>query len=290
MATNDDLKARPNWLDTYEYPFKSNYFKLPMGNMHYVDEGLGETIVMVHGNPAWSFMYRNVIKEMSKTHRCIAADHIGFGLSDKPEYWDYLPEHHAENFEKLMDHLNVKKITMVVNDWGGPIGLAYALKHPEKIKKLIILNTWMWNVSEETHFKRFSYFMGSSLGKFLILRFNFFAKKVVKQAFGDKNKLSPIIHQHYYLHLSKPSERKGSYIFPKQIIEAGKWLNGLWQQRAKISNIETVFIWGLKDIAFREKELLIWQQDFKNSKVVKLPTVGHFPAEEAPEEVIKALK
>jgi haloalkane dehalogenase len=276
----------PNWLDRNEYPFESNYFNLPMGKMHYVDEGKGEPIVMVHGNPAWSFEFRNVIKEMSKTNRCIAADHIGFGLSDKPADWNYFPAQHATNFERLMDSLDLRDITMVVNDWGGPIGLSYALKYPEKIKKIVILNTWLWSVEDDPHFKKFSGFMGGFLGRFLIRQFNFFGKQVVKNAVGDKKKLTKHIHKHYYLHLEKPGDRKGSYVFPKQIIGSSLWLDSLWKQREKINNIPTTFIWGMKDIAFREQDLNYWLKHWNNSKTIKLAEVGHFPQEEAPEEVI----
>ena len=86
------------WLDRNEYPFKSNYFNLPLGKMHYVDQGEGIPIVFVHGKPGWSFEFRKSIKELSKTNRCIANDHIGFGLSDKPYEWNYLPQNHAKNF------------------------------------------------------------------------------------------------------------------------------------------------------------------------------------------------
>ncbi len=279
----------PNWLDRNEYPFESNYFNLPMGKMHYVDEGKGEPIVMVHGNPAWSFEFRNVIKEMSKTNRCIAADHIGFGLSDKPADWNYFPAQHATNFERLMDSLDLRDITMVVNDWGGPIGLSYALKNPDKIKKIVILNTWLWSVEDDPHFKKFSGFMGGFLGRFLIRQFNFFGKQVVKNAVGDKKKLTKHIHKHYYLHLEKPGDRKGSYVFPKQIIGSSLWLDSLWRQREKINNIPTTFIWGMKDIAFREQDLNYWLKHWKYSKTIKLTEVGHFPQEEAPEAVIKEL-
>jgi haloalkane dehalogenase len=93
----------PKWLDRKEYPFESHWFQLPMGKMHYVDEGTGDPVVMVHGNPGWSFEFRKVIRGLSQTNRCIASDHIGFGLSDKPFDWDYLPKSQAENFEKLME-------------------------------------------------------------------------------------------------------------------------------------------------------------------------------------------
>ena len=118
----------PTWLNRQEYPFETKFAELKVGKMNYVDEGSGEPIIFLHGNPSWSFDYRNVIKNLSKKSRCIANDHIGFGLSDKPRDWDYLPESHAKNFEEFVDQLNVDNFTIVVNDWGGPIGLAYAIK------------------------------------------------------------------------------------------------------------------------------------------------------------------
>jgi haloalkane dehalogenase len=125
----------PEWLDTQEYPFTQHFFKTPDGNMHYVDEGLGEPIVFVHGNPAWSFEFRKLIKEFSRTNRCIAPDMIGFGLSDKPAEYSYLPKDQAKNLDLFLESLPLENITMVVGDWGGPVGLSYALNHPEKIKK-----------------------------------------------------------------------------------------------------------------------------------------------------------
>lgn len=280
----------PKWLDRNEYPFESNFFQLPMGKMHYVDEGKGDPIVMVHGNPGWSFEFRNIVKEMSKTQRCIVPDHIGFGLSDKPYDWDYLPESQANNFELFMDSLNLNNITLVVNDWGGPIGLSYALKYPEKIKKLVILNTWMWSVENDPYYQKFSGMMGGSFGKFMIKNFNIFGRMVVKKAVGDKKKLTKNIHKHYYKHLESKKDRKGCYTFPKEIIGSSEWLNVLWQQREKINSIPTTIIWGMKDIAFREQELNYWTKNWKNPKVIKLEEIGHFPQEEAPEKLINELK
>ena len=132
---------------------------------------------MVHGNPGWSFEFWNIVKELSKTHRCIVPDHIGFGLSNKPYDWDFLPKSHAQNFELFMDSLNLDNITLVVNDWGGPIGLSYALKHPEKIKKIIILNTWMWSVENDPYYQKFSKFMVGGFGKFMIKHFIFLGER-----------------------------------------------------------------------------------------------------------------
>lgn len=280
----------PKWLDLKEYPFKSHYFNLPMGKMHYIDVGQGEPVVMVHGNPGWSFEFRNVIKEISKTRRCIAIDHIGFGLSDKPADWSYLPEKHAENLEKLLDSLDLKNITIIVNDWGGPIGLSYAIKHPERFKRIVLLNTWLWSVKGDPHFERFSNMMGHGLGKFMIKYFNIFGKMVVKKAMGDKSKLTKSIHKHYYKHLANPSQRKGSYVFPGSIIGSSEWLAKLWSQKEKITGIPTTIIWGMKDIAFKEKELERWVNTMTKSTVVKLEKAGHYPQEEDPEVLIRELK
>ncbi len=286
-AQNNHL---PKWLDRNEYPFNSHYFELPMGKMHYLDEGEGEPIIMVHGNPGWSFEFRKVVREIAKFNRCIVPDHIGFGFSDKPFDWSYLPKNHADNFESFMESLDLNPGTLVLNDWGGPIGLSYAIKHPEKIKKIIILNTWMWSVENDPYYQKFSKMMGGSFGRFMIKHFNIFGKMVVKKAVGDRKKLTKDTHRHYYKHLETPKDRKGCYVFPKEIIGSSKWLDSLWQQKGKITSIPTTIIWGMKDIAFREKELHYWIEHWPNSKVIRLEEVGHFPQEEAPERIINELK
>jgi len=268
------------WIDRKEYPFKSHFLKLDMGEMHYVDEGSGAPIVMVHGNPAWSFVYRHLINGLAGNNRCIAMDHIGFGLSDKPVWWSYDPEDHAKNLNTLIEKLDVKDITLVVHDWGGPIGLSYAVSFPENVKKLIILNTWMWSVKGDPHFERFSKFMGGAAGRFLIRRFNFFVRVVMKKAMGDPSRLTAPIHQHYLRALEKPEERKGCWTFPKRIIDSGTWLESLWSQRDRIKDKPALIVWGMKDIAFREQELNRWTSLFLNSKVIKYADAGHFVQEE----------
>ncbi len=280
----------PDWLDRNEYPFEGKYFLSPVGRMHYVDIGEGDPIVMVHGNPGWSFEFRNIIKEMSKTNRCIAIDHIGFGFSDKPTDFDYLPSSHAKNFEAFMDSLDLNGITMAFNDWGGPIGLSYAIRHPEKFRKFIIMNTYLWSVEDDPHYQRFSKMMGGTFGRFMIKNFNIFGNFFMTKVVGDKKSLPKNIHKHYYKHLATRKDRKGCYTFPREVVNSGKWLESLWNQRDRINNIPAVLVWGMKDIAFREKELLKWVSNWNNPKVIKLDNIGHFPHEEAPDEVIRAFK
>ncbi|MFO8051958.1 MAG: alpha/beta fold hydrolase [Thermoplasmatota archaeon] len=107
----------PDWLNRDEYPFSSHYYRTPVGRMHYIDEGEGPPVVFFHGNPSWSFQFRNIIKDLPRDHRCIAPDLIGFGLSDKPPKWTYLPEDHARYIEEFLESLDLKDITIVVGDW-----------------------------------------------------------------------------------------------------------------------------------------------------------------------------
>lgn len=127
------------------YPFSGKYFVQPGGfKQHYLDEGNGTPFIMVHGNPSWSFLYRDMVKEFRKDHRVIAPDHIGCGFSDKPdlESFSYKLEDHVQNLENLIESFNfTEPINLAVHDWGGAIGMGYAVRHPEKIKRLVIMNT-----------------------------------------------------------------------------------------------------------------------------------------------------
>lgn len=267
------------WLDREAYPFEHRYFDLPMGRMHYVDEGESDhTVVMVHGNPAWSFSYRALIRCLSKKYRCLAPDHIGFGLSDKPRHWDYLPEGHAANLERLLDHLDIASATLIVGDWGGPIGLSYALGHPEKIGSLIVTNSWMWSVKGVFHYEMFSRFMGGFIGRTLIRRYNFFVTVLMKRMF--RSPLDPAVHRHYVEPLKTPGDRKGCWVFPKRIIASSDWLARLWERREAIADKPAMILWGNRDIAFRAVELEKWKTVFRDVEVHAFDHVGHFVQEE----------
>lgn len=270
----------PDWIDTTEYPFAPKRFALPMGTMRYVDEGSGSPIVMVHGNPSSSYHYRHLIRALRAQHRCIAMDHIGFGLSDKPADWSYLPADHAANLAALLNHLDLHDITLVVQDWGGPVGLSYALNHPARVSRLVILNTWLWPVNDDWYYQAFSGFMGSGLGRYLIRQHNFFARSVVSMAYGDKRKLTPAIHASFTAPLDTPERRVGSWVFPREIVGSTEWLGTLWDKRAVLLDKRVLLAWGMKDIAFREKELKRWIALFPQAEVLRYPETGHYVQDE----------
>lgn len=279
------MNTSPHWLDRKEYPFQPHWFTTPAGEMHYVDEGSGTPIVFVHGNPSWSFQFRKVISVLSRDYRCIAPDHIGFGLSDKPAEWSYLPRDHARNLESLLASLHLQDITLVVGDWGGPIGLSYAIAHPEKVSRLVITNTWLWPVNRDWYYIAFSSFMGGPLGRWLIRRYNFFARVMLKMIFGDRKRLTPEIHAQYLSPLGESAQRKGCWTLPKQIISSSDWLEGLWNKRDLLQDKDILLAWGMKDIAFREKELRRWMAAFLGARVVRYEDAGHFVSEEKPSEL-----
>ena len=274
------MRSDTSWIDKEEYPFESRHLDLEMGRLHYIDEGEGNPIVMVHGTPTWSFEYRDLIKGLSKQYRCIAMDHIGFGLSDKPSDWSYLPEAHARNVDALIESLGLENITFLVHDFGGPIGLSYAIRHPDKVKQLIIMNSWMWSLKDEPKFKWTSRFLGGPVGRLLYRRMNFSPRVLMKMMVGDKSRLPKHIHDHYLKALPTPRERKATWVFAKELVASGDWYESLWSQRGSIVDIRTLFIWGMKDSSFTRSELERWESSLANARTVHLDEIGHFVAEE----------
>ena len=282
--------SEPAWLDLDEYPFAPQWFSTPSGTMHYVDEGRGRPVVFVHGNPTWSFQFRHVIKDLATSRRCIAPDHLGFGLSDKPPAFSYLSVDQAANFAGLLDSLDVRDVTLVVGDWGGPIGLSWALDNPERVSELVITNTWLWSVRSDWYYRAFSGFMGGPVGRQLIRHRNFFASSVMRQAYGDKRRLTPFIHRHYLDPLATAEDRKGSWVFPREIINSSDWLQSLWDRRSRLASKTMLIAWGMKDIAFREKELRRWQEAFPAARTVVYPDTGHFVSEEQPVALAREIR
>lgn len=269
-----------NWLNTNEYPFKHHYFKVNDTTMHYVDEGEGEVLLFVHGTPSWSFEFRNVIKFLSKKYRCIAIDHIGFGLSEKPAKYDYTVQNHTASLLKLVTHLQLNQFTMLVHDFGGIIGLAAAEQIPEKIKGLVILNTWCRSIQDEPEYKKMKMILGSPLVPLLYRYLNFSAKYILPAAFGERSRLTPEIHQHFLRPFSKASERNGTIAFAKSLLRDQDYYASVGKKLSILKDKPVLIIWGMKDEFITEKHLLWVQEQFPGSKVVRYDDAGHFVLEE----------
>ena len=284
--------VRPDWVSDELFPFESRFFATPRGQtMHYVDEGSGEPVVFVHGNPAWSFEFRHLITGLRSEFRCVAPDHIGFGLSSRSDRKDdHHPAAHAEALATLLDDLALQDMTLFLTDWGGPIGLDFARRNPDRVKGLVIANTWCWPVNRDPHFWFFSRMMASPLGQYLIKRANFFVNGVMPRAVGNKEVMTSEVMEHYRNAQPSAAARAANAALPGHIVGATGWLQEIWQDRAAFCGKPTLIFWGSKDIAFRTKELDRWRSEVADVEVHEFADCGHFVAEEAPERVLPALR
>lgn len=283
--TKDNI---PRWPDKDEYPFISRYFMINGQRQHYVDEGLGPVLLFVHGTPSWSFDFRKAIIRLKNDFRCIAPDHIGFGLSDKPERYDYSTLNHSKTLEQFVMDNRLKKITLIVHDFGGPIGLGFAIRRPELVEKLVILNSWLWSSEGDPEFKRLSWLLKSPLTPFLYKRFNFSPRYMLPASFGRKKPDKKIL-KHYTKPFANASQRHGVLAFARSLLHDQQWFEALWNTKDAIAFKPTLFIWGMKDPLITPKYLEKFETGFPSSITVKLEAAGHFPQEEEPEKLADAI-
>lgn len=281
--------AQFSWLDRNQYPFQSHYFPVNSHNMHYVDEGQGKLILFVHGTPSWSFDWRKVIKDLRGDFQCVAIDHIGFGLSDKPKGYDYSTLNHSETLEKFILEKGFKDITLVLHDFGGPIGFHFAMKHPDLVKNIIVLNSWLWSSEGDPEYEKFAKILRSPLLPFLYKYLNFSPRFILPKSYGD-HKPEKRILRHYTKPFSKPSERMGTLAFAKSLLNDQDWFESLWKQRELLDGRPVHFIWGMKDPIITPKNLEKFLTGFPRSSAYRLKSSGHFPQEEEPDKVSKAIR
>ncbi len=290
MASNasDFCCMKNNWLNKSEYPFRSHYFVVNGQNLHYIDEGKGDTILFIHGTPSWSFDYRNVVKALSKQYRCIAIDHIGFGLSDKPEHYDYSTINHSLTLERFVAAKQLENITLVVHDFGGPIGMNFAINNPEKVNRIVVLNSWLWSSEHQPEYIKLRKVLKSPFLPFLYRHLNFSARFVLPSSFGTR-KLDGKLLKQYTGPFANRHQREGTLAFAKSLLNDQEWFEQLWVKKQSINAKPTLFIWGMKDPVITPPNLDKFVSGFPNSTVVQLATCGHFPQEEEPEQLIRAL-
>jgi len=270
-------------MDLYKF-FDNNGMK-----MHYVDQGSGDVIVMLHGNPTWSFFYRSLIDGLSKTNRIIAPDHIGMGLSDKSLRADYSLAFHIDNIEKLIEYLKLKDITLIVHDWGGAIGFGYTVKNLQNVKKIVVLN------SAAFFDKRVPWWIAlcrSFLGSFLVRRLNLFAKAATRMAACTK--LSKEIRTKYLEPYDTFENRIGIYNFIRDIPMKKKHrtrqlLDSIESRLAEIKS-EILILWGARDFCFTKHFYNRWKAFFPFAKTKLYENAGHYILEDTPSEVLKEIE
>ena len=217
MST-DARSARPGWVPADLYPFDSRIARIDGHAVHYVDEGSGPPVLLLHGNPAWSFLYRELIRGLRDRYRCIAPDYPGFGLSRAGPGYGYTPAEHAAVLERFVEQLDLQGVTMMVQDWGGPIGFAVATRHPERFSAFVIGNTWAWPKADPVT-RVASCLLGGPLGGYLILQRNFFVEKILPGSV-KRRKLTQEVMDAYRGPFPTPESRRPMHVFPREILDS----------------------------------------------------------------------
>jgi haloalkane dehalogenase len=281
---------RPSWVDAELYPFDDRWAELDGHTLHYVDEGDGPPLLMLHGNPTWSFTWRGVIEGLRDRYRCIAPDLPGFGLSkETPDGYGFTPPEHAGVIERLVEQLDLRQVTLLCQDWGGPVGFDVAGRQTERFHAFVIGNTWAWPMTGNRGARVFSGVLGSALGRYLILKRNLFVERLLPGGTRERKLPEPVMDM-YRGPFPTPESRRPVAVMPKQIIGATPWLREVEGRLAGIDDRPALIVWPTRDVAFREAERERWESIFADHRTVLLEGARHYIGEDAPDEIVAAVR
>ncbi|MBT8329395.1 MAG: alpha/beta hydrolase [Desulfofustis sp.] len=267
----------------YDYGFTSHYLNLSHGRIHYLDEGHGKTVVLVHGNPTWSYYYRDLVKGLSSRYRVVAPDHIGCGLSDKPDNYDYILENHIGNLRSLLEHLDIRQTSMVVHDWGGPIGLGAVADGAIELNKLVILNTAAFRSTRIP--LRIRICRWPVIGKLLVQGVNGFAKAAIFMAVNKR--MSRETARGYLYPYDTWSHRRAIHEFVRDIplhpshrsygtlVRIEKSLKKIHENKIPVG-----FFWGGKDFCFDDYYFEQWKTYLPQAHYRYFEEWGHYVLED----------
>ena len=278
----------PAWLDRSIFPFRDRLLEIDGCRVHYVEEGDGPPLLLLHGNPTWSFLYRDVIKGLRGRFRCVALDYPGFGLSTARAGYGFTPAEHADIVERFLLTLDLSDVTMMVQDWGGPIGLGVASRHPERFRALVIGNTWAWPVNGEPRFELFSRLVGGPIGGFLIRNFNAFVNVLIP-AGTMRRKPPKEVMAAYRGPFPTRASRRPTHIFPREILRSRDYLAEVERGLGLLETLPALILWGDRDVAFREAERTRFEQTFPEHHSAILRGAGHYIQEDAADEIVEAI-
>ncbi len=288
MSEEASTPIRPTWVPEKLYPYSSHFAEIDGSRVHYLDEGSGPPLVLLHGNPTWSFLYRDIIAGLRDRFRCIAVDYPGFGLSRAAPGYGFTPAEHARVVAELISRLDLREATLMVQDWGGPIGFAAAVRHPDRFVAFVIGNTWAWPKSDPST-QAFSRFLGGPVGGWLIRRHNFFVERIIPVGVRRK-KLDKVVMDAYRGPFLTPESREPVHVFPREILASRPFLAAVERGLDAVRDRQALIVWGTKDVAFRAPERRHWEELFADHRTVLLNGAGHYIQEDAADEIVAAIR
>lgn len=288
------MSARYNSLEMIEdwrslYPFGSHHLSIDSLRYHYLDEGTGQPLLMVHGNPTWSFYWRNLVSAFRDRYRTVVPDHIGCGLSDKPQDYPYRLERHIENLVRLIEHLDLTDITLLVHDWGGAIGLGAALRVPNRVARIVLFNTGAYPPPFIPF--RIRICRTPIVGQWAVRKLNLFARAALTMAASNPDRMTPDVRAGFLAPYDSWKHRIAIYRFVADIPMTRR--HPTWQILANIeSGLPSLadrpiqMIWGMQDWCFTPACLERFLAIFPAAEVHRLEDAGHYVIEDAHERIV----
>ena len=281
------MSSPPDWRPLY--PFDSHELLLEGHRYHYVDQGQGSPLLMVHGNPTWSFYWRNLIGAYQHSYRAIAPDHIGCGLSDKPAKYPYVLQQHIDNLLDLVERLDLNDVTLLAHDWGGAIGLGAAVRQPDRFSRIVLFNTGAFPPPYIPW--RLRALRIPVLGKPAIQGLNAFARSALRMAVADPSKLSPAVRAGLLAPYDSWSNRVANYQFVRDIPTRAShptWhtLSEIEKRLQSLRDLPVLLLWGMRDWCFNRVCLDRFRQLFPNHEAHEFEDVGHYIVEEAHDQIL----
>ncbi len=275
-----------------EFPFESHFLDLDGHRLHYVDEGSGPAVLMVHGNPTWSFFYRDLIKNLSATHRCIAVDHLGCGLSDKPADYTYNLASHIKNLQRLIASLNLDSFDLVVHDWGGPIGLGAIMEDQDRVNSVVIMNTAAFRSSRVP--LRIRLCRAPMIGSLLVRGLNGFCGPAIFMAV-NRRPLSFDAKRGFLYPYGNWKDRVAISAFVEDIPDrmghpSHSLLAGIEESLSGLSKHKVLLAWGGADFCFNQGFLTRWQKILPEARTFLVEDAGHYLLEDAGAEIIPEIR
>ncbi len=271
------------------YPFESHELRLDELRYHYLDEGRGETLLVVHGNPTWSFHWRELVKALRTDYRLVVPDHIGCGLSDKPARYDYRLATHIRNLRTLIESLDLGNITLLAQDWGGAIGLGAAVEMPDRFSRLVLFNGAAFRATRMPW--RIRVCRLPVFGRLAVVGCNGFARAALRMAVVDRSRMTEEVRAGVLAPYASRPERIAIGRFVLDIPmrphhPSYATLAGIEARLPELADRPSMFIWGMRDWCFTPWFLDRFLDFFPDAEVHRLEDAGHWVVEDAHERIV----